>query len=79
MGLSGAEICPLFTGAKEKHRDGGLGEEEEKISFTALACKGKSQQATPLKTPCPALERVVRSVQGAGRDQLRHVLLLRWW
>lgn len=52
---------------------------KKKISFTALACKGKSQQATPLKTPCPALERVVRSVQGAGRDELRHVLLLGWW
>lgn len=79
MGLSAAGIWPLFTGAEEKHGGGGLGIEEKKISFTALTCTGKSQQANPLKTPCPDLERVVRSVQGAGRDQLGDILLLGWW
>ena len=56
--------------------------EVEKKSFIAFTGKEGSQQANVLKTVCPNLEQVVRSLTvmvQRGRDQLVDILLIGWW
>ena len=57
-------------------------DEVEKNSFIALPGKGGLQPANALKTVCPDLEGVVRSIivmVQRGCDQLMDILLIGWW
>ena len=77
-----AKTQPLYTGLELNLGDRVLGE-AEKNSFYCFARQKGPQGANALKTVCPVLEGVVRSVivmaQGAERDQLMDILLIGWW